>query len=203
MVVIGWNTSPDNDYHSYFGSPKHDAIFLAQEEKSWLTWSPNDSQWSDEISSLNRNIPIFWYDFGLDLPYFEEKVDILERKTSVNDITLTLNNFDKKDISGGFKHWGRDLGDVPYGFGRLQGNFQFTDILKIRPILNEKVAIFVKSPSASEWNDIVPIYLGVITDVKQKTNNVQVILEDISDSQNGQLNLGNCGVKRIMLKSLF
>ena len=181
MVVIGWNTTPNTMYHNYFGSPKHDAIFLAQEEKSWLHWSPNDSQWEDEILSLGRDIPIFWYDFGIDLPYFEEKVDILERKTSVNDITLTLNNFDKKDISGGFNHWGRDLGDVAYGFGRLQGNFQFTDILKIRPILNEKVAIFVKSPSASEWQDMVPIYLGVVTDIKQKTNNVQVILEDISD----------------------
>ena len=46
-------------------------------------------------------MPMYWFDFGVKIPYFEEKVNIFTRKYNVNDLTLNFDNFDSKDISAG------------------------------------------------------------------------------------------------------
>ena len=168
MVVIGWdfdNTSgpnANNFYTNLFGGPKIDSIFISQVEQTWGTWDfSTASEWQkikdayetvfDDAPQYNNDddIPIFWYDFGLKIPHFEERVDIFQRKYSINYFTFKLSNADNNDISGGMNLWGiKNVGMInnvstPFINGRIKGKFKFTDVLKIRAITNENVVIFV------------------------------------------------------------
>ena len=217
MVVIGWK-SDNLDYYDNaapgigIGSPKHDAIFLSSAQQSWGAWSKNEAYWGLKMQELhastsgdviplsnyhtntasswdNIKIPMYWYDFGLKIPYFEEKVDIFNRKSVVNDLTLSLDNYESKNISGGLNAWGENLNVVDlttgeskkFPFGKMGGSFRLTDLIKIRPILNEDVAIFLKSPSSTEFSDLVPIYRGSVSEYKHNDKSARIVLEDFSD----------------------
>ena len=135
-------------------------------------------------------IPMYWYDYGLKIPYFEEKVDIFTRKYSINDLTLSFDNYDSRDISAGINGWGHNLNvgnqttglNESFPFGKMKGNFRLSDIIALRPIVNETVAIFLKSPSAKEGHEIVPVYKGVVTEYKHDDKKATIVLEDYSES---------------------
>lgn len=199
------------------GSPKSDAIFLSSSQQTFGHWDLSDDFWSskaqelhaltnqdditlNEISNINSGdnasfhtsfkIPLYWFDFGMKIPFFEEKIDVFSKKYNVNDLTLTFDNTDSKDISAGLNGWGYNLNvynestglNEPYPFGKSLGNFRLTDIIKIRPIVNETVAIYLKSTSASVYADMVPIYRGVVKEYRHDDKRCTISLEDYSES---------------------
>ena len=208
MVVIGWNFDNINGpnangyYTNLFGGPKVDAIFISQAQQAWETWDFTTApEWQTIKEAYqtpmppdggspqfdDQDIPIFWYDFGLKIPHFEERVDIFKRSYSINDVTLKLSNAENTDISGGLNLWGiKNIGminNVSTSFikGRIKGSFKFSDILKIKSVTNENVVVFLKSPSAKEWKDLLPIYAGIVTGDSHSTDSISISLEDISE----------------------
>ena len=99
---------------------------------------------------------VYYQDYDLKIPSINEIHDFRDNKYKINNISVTLSNYQTHQT-------------------------RFSDLLQDRTFLNNTVMIFYKSNSCETLADCLPIYCGVIKNLKHDDKKVSVSVEDFTE----------------------
>ena len=113
-----------------------------------------------------------WEDLNFKLSNIKERLDLVRRKFTINNVSFKLNNF-KKD-------------------GK-----RISDLITEKTLMNEVVDIYYKTISCTTLDDCAKIYRGNIKSVKHDSKSFEVVLEDSTeDKLSKEVPMGNIGYRR-------
>ena len=107
------------------------------------------------ISTIKEFISnVQYFDYGLSISNIKESLNIKDRKFNIFNVTINLNNY-------------------------AEDNTRLSDF--IFDYINKDVEILYKSQSCDNINDCLPVYKGVLKDVKYNEKTVTLTLEDLTE----------------------
>ena len=131
LVVIGWDIT--------LNSPLGSAVYISQ-VKGQLNLSDGSTQ--------------FLEDANLKISSIRENINIESRKFNINNISITLSNYDN-----------------------------FSDRLAEVDLMNKNVAVFWKSQSAKSLDDCLLVYIAIIKRYDHDEKTIRIQLEDQTQDQ--------------------
>ena len=111
----------------------------------------------NRFNLTNQYTSKYFLDVDLDLGKFSEKVDFESKKYKINSVNIRCTNM----IANG-KRLSEIIGKTSY--------------------LNQKCAIFYKTPSCKTLQDCFPVFLGMIKSIKHNDRSISFTIEDYSDN---------------------
>lgn len=114
-----------------------------------------------------------WEDLNFRLSGIKEKLDLIKRNFTINNVSFSLNNF--INING----------------------VRFSDLISKKSLMNQRVDIYYKTISCETLSDCALVYRGSIRSVRHDSTNVNITLEDnTEDKLSKEVPTANIGYRR-------
>ena len=142
----------------------HETIFIANgKQKIIATPRPGNISFEEYTANVQGNLKDmqsqyqYFTDIDLNLGTFTESLDFDDRKYKINNITAKMTNF-------------------------LVDGIRMSDRLAEKNWINQKVAIFWKTPSCKDLADCFPMFIGIVRRINHTNTQITFTIEDYSEN---------------------